>query len=1242
MPRRQFLADLQKLQTDVQLKGVCNIKPGDDDGQFQFEIYARTSEHAPPIALSITAVIPDLSDYPKTHQYMIFCGEDAPPHIAEALQNIRGSDRKTVLELIEMVSICVTSLVPDRDGDTTMKDSQFFEDDEQYEEDSDADDIYPDDDEDFGFAGAASIAETPYGPATPTTGISSKDDKPFRDRVRSDLRAAKDSGFKIGHLGPLLKGYSSFVTVSVRMSKLGLSEEAMKAWRIFPSDYFILLLQYPNGYKSNERLQNFDTQSLKGNLGIRVCASKKYKPTLQEAIKAFTRVRGDSLSSAQSTKDASTESSTLREIFISKPLSKYLEDSLVPILRFRGRGMDWAGAESCLNDMQCAILGWNMDAVPDKYYEPEAIHKSFLSIMHGDHYRQRDVTKHSFPLLAVQFALRHFARCTEFCMVCHTKLDSQLEAIKPYVCENPLCLFQYMALGLGPSIEHEIMTQPYVVDLLVSFCYASAKTKKLKDFPNGLNLKVPPLFTDLNAAGLEQHDDPKNKRPLEKAFEKQQDQRHEIEFDRERREIMFKNKPEGGCPINRGQWIVIECKGTQLDQQEELHCRVSETTFYPTVSTDEPVVLPDLNPAGPDPIETARSPRQATKSEKTLTPAPTPRWATASLTIYSQEFESLQDSHKYEVICKLLDTLPDVKEMRSYLASQNSSDLRNWTARMSPAATSLLRWIITSNRACIMQVESGNSEDSDGRSTHKEERLHGMEGYMQFRFAMGAPDKETRFKSEVSSTTERLNLSYPTIFAWHGSPLYNWHMIIREGLHFKNIKHGRAYGDGVYHAKDAGTSTGYTGGSCGYWQKSLLRISSALALNEIVNAPKEFVSSNPYLVVSQLDWIQTRYLLVRCSPPDANIKPGIEAMPTSVHPQDPANTPKGPNRQPITIPASAIKSVTLEQKLTPAGKRSSTGAGGPSKKLKDGLGTSLATAIDVDADTDGDSVCTEVEDLEILFDEEPVAGSPMGERDSTTAAAQKLLSSSDKGKGASSAKTPTDFVPSTLDFNTLPMMPTPKYATPATTKRLQAELKTLAKIQSSTDPAALGWFIDFEKMDNIYQWIVELHSFHTFIVKDKPLPLAEDMKKAGVTSIVLEIRFGPEFPFSPPYIRVIRPRFLPFQLGGGGHVVIGGAMCMELLTNTGWSGILGMESVLMQVRMAIASEPFARLEGKGAKVKGNSAAGDYGAAEAAQGYTRACANHGWTVPPGFKEVAYGMNPAAEAGNGDAAAGQSTT
>ena len=56
-----------------------------------------------------------------------------------------------------------------------------------------------------------------------------------------------------------------------------------------------------------------------------------------------------------------------------------------------------------------------------------------------------------------------------------------------------------------------------------------------------------------------------------------------------------------------------------------------------------------------------------------------------------------------------------------------------------------------------------------------------MSGYVQFRFAMGAPDKEARFLKAVKETTARLKSKYPTFYAWHGSMLQNWHSIIREG-----------------------------------------------------------------------------------------------------------------------------------------------------------------------------------------------------------------------------------------------------------------------------------------------------------------------------------------------------------------------------------------------------------------------------------------------------------------------------
>jgi ubiquitin-conjugating enzyme E2 Q len=52
-----------------------------------------------------------------------------------------------------------------------------------------------------------------------------------------------------------------------------------------------------------------------------------------------------------------------------------------------------------------------------------------------------------------------------------------------------------------------------------------------------------------------------------------------------------------------------------------------------------------------------------------------------------------------------------------------------------------------------------------------------------------------RFVKSVTETETRLNLKHPTLFAWHGSALHNWHSIIREGLHFDQTVNGRAYGE---------------------------------------------------------------------------------------------------------------------------------------------------------------------------------------------------------------------------------------------------------------------------------------------------------------------------------------------------------------------------------------------------------------------------------------------------------------
>lgn len=1193
MPRRQFIADLQKAQTDVLPHGIHDLQPGEDDGQFQF-LFAASSSNGPAVPVTVTALIPDLGEYPKSHEYMVFGGDAAPKQVSAALENLLRTRSKTVFELLDIVASTLSKLSPDRDGDLHMPDSQADDDDELEEEDDD--DVYDSDHEAFQLG---TTHTTPY--AQPSPGAKSRPiDRAFRQRVRSDLIAAKKAGFKVGFLGHVLEGYNAFVTVSIRMSKLGISEEAMQAWQVEANDYLILILQYPNGYKTSEELQGFDSIRLAPNIGMRVCAGKRYKPTLQEAIKAFSVVKKDGRDSISASDlpqpEDKVDDCSIKDTFISKPLVGLLQERLVPILRYRGTGMSWSGAEELyILNTSAGVAG--IDAVPDRFFTPETLNGALPDIVNADHCTAVGTSQYSFPLQAMQFLLHHFVRCTEFCLVCHRKMNSELEAIKPYVCDSELCLYQYMTLGFGPSIEHEILAQPYVVDLLVSFCYNSAALTKLKEYPDGLSLMVPPLegsyynkvnFPSYQGYGYSVPDQgqpqPKKVHPAPV---------YKIGFDHDRLEVIFFDKPES-CPVRRGDWIAINTSA-------ELHCRVTETTFYPTISINEPFVLrPPKDSVDVPQVSGAKADSTATR--RPATPAITPTWVEATFTVYSDDFKLLSNNEKCLTICRLLDTLPSVKSMQEYLVKRHPADLKNWVDRISPAALSLLRWIIASNRACIVQVDG----DTDyHRTAAKQERLYGMKDYMQFRFAMGAPDKEQRFITEVRKTTDRLSLQYPSIFAWHGSPLHNWHMIIREGLHFKNTDHGRAYGHGVYHAVDAHTSTSYShmyagrGGAAahGTWSQSVLRISSALALNEIVNAPTEFVNSSPYYVVQHLDWIQTRYLFVQCAPTVEGLKTGADSKPLNALAQDPQRTPKGMSDS-IVIPASAIKSHRLvKDERRPATPKNQS----PFKKLK-ALG-GFKNPIPVD-DDDADSIATDDSDLEVLCDNDPESEPEPAKIDSPV-----------KPKGPT-----TDFIAGTLDFEKLPLMPTPTYATSGTTKRLMKELQTLKKVQDIVSPGELGWFIDIDKIESMYQWPIELHSFHAFEVKGKKLPLADDMKKKGVKSIVLEIRFNKDFPFTPPYVRVIRPRFLSFMQGGGGHIVQGGAMCMELLTNTGWSSVSSMESVLMQVRMAIASEPFARLDMHGSH--------DYGTGEAADGYIRACNTHGWQVPPGFKEMAYGTGASA--------------
>eukprot|EP01006_Ploeotia_vitrea_P029288 TRINITY_DN61857_c0_g1_i1.p2 TRINITY_DN61857_c0_g1~~TRINITY_DN61857_c0_g1_i1.p2 ORF type:complete len:328 (+),score=49.66 TRINITY_DN61857_c0_g1_i1:46-984(+) len=142
-----------------------------------------------------------------------------------------------------------------------------------------------------------------------------------------------------------------------------------------------------------------------------------------------------------------------------------------------------------------------------------------------------------------------------------------------------------------------------------------------------------------------------------------------------------------------------------------------------------------------------------------------------------------------------------------------------------------------------------------------------------------------------------------------------------------------------------------------------------------------------------------------------------------------------------------------------------------------------------------------------------------------------------------------------------------------------------------------GFWAEPEK-DNLFKWNVQFFDF------EKDVPLYKDMqdykKRTGREHIEFSMEFPSDYPFSPPFIRAIRPRF-QFHTG---HVTIGGSVCMELLTKTGWTAVNSIESVLIQIRTEITLG--------GGRIDFSNTS-DYTEAEARAAFVRVANDHKWKV-----------------------------
>ena len=163
-------------------------------------------------------------------------------------------------------------------------------------------------------------------------------------------------------------------------------------------------------------------------------------------------------------------------------------------------------------------------------------------------------------------------------------------------------------------------------------------------------------------------------------------------------------------------------------------------------------------------------------------------------------------------------------------------------------------------------------------------------------------------------------------------------------------------------------------------------------------------------------------------------------------------------------------------------------------------------------------------------------------------------------------------------------------STAVATRRVTKELRQLARAEH-------GWTVELPDEANCYVWRVAMQPEPgTNLARE----LVDHARRTGESEAVqLEVAFSGDYPAAPPFVRVVSPRF-EFHPG---RVTVGGSVCLEALTTSGWNAELSMEGVLLLVRSAFA-DGGGRLDPMRAHVP-------YAEREARAAFERVARAHGW-------------------------------
>lgn len=159
--------------------------------------------------------------------------------------------------------------------------------------------------------------------------------------------------------------------------------------------------------------------------------------------------------------------------------------------------------------------------------------------------------------------------------------------------------------------------------------------------------------------------------------------------------------------------------------------------------------------------------------------------------------------------------------------------------------------------------------------------------------------------------------------------------------------------------------------------------------------------------------------------------------------------------------------------------------------------------------------------------------------------------------------------------------------------RIMKEIKMMDKYnQGSVDNNGLEMkFNVLEDQINIWRCKMSKNNFTD--CKD----LFTDFNKYNIDYVEFEVLLPGQYPFEPPFIRVISPIFKFLS----GHITRGGSICMELLTKQGWISGICIDKVLLMIKQNM-------IDGN-ARIDSSMLGKVYGYQEAVKAYDRMLRNH---------------------------------